>query len=195
MSMDKNIETPEGVHFHWSAPATNAFGGGMVWVGKQPMTDEDFTFFREWVTKKHAMGATVVGAVPVEEFDADPWRFIDKQSIVGRLHPDYTTAWVEAGDSRTKPRRKRNAGGKGSDVYEHQYLPKGVKVPSAKSREKGMWYRNAAGQMVKGDPGIYHISKGVNVEGPKKGSAAAKQLKGKKVVWNDERELYEIVPA
>ena len=194
--MSKEHQAPEGITFRWGMSALGG-KGGYVWLGNEAPSDKDLAYFVEWASKPHAMGATVVPGI------ADPMSAIDKGSLVGRFHPDYTTAWVEdAGSEKLRARRKRNAGGIGSLKYEVQELLKEFggseggkhwKMPDPKYRERGFWYKNEVGQMVSGMPpnaGLTHRRNGVNVEGPKPKSRAAKVLLTHEIFWDDEKQRY-----
>jgi hypothetical protein len=198
-----SVDTPKGVVFKWGAPAN---GGGFIWMHTKQMTNEDFMFFRDWISNPHAIGGMPAKEVPVEEFDADPWRFIQKSTIVGTHHPKYTTHFVEsAGSDKLKKRRKRSSGGIGSSVYENQWLPSGVKMPQPKYRvggsrhKSGFWFMNKEGELVKSIPsensGAYWTDKhGVNHEGPKPGSRAEKMLQDHSISWNEKNQWWDVKP-
>ena len=204
-----DVTPDEGVRFAWGGASHNPGhrGPGFVWMHHLSMREQDFQFFRSWVTNPagYPMGGVVMKPIPVHEFDADPWKFIQKSSTVGKWDPEYTTDWVEhAPSEELKRRRKRNAGGIGSLVYEMQKLRRaGIKGrmpepsyrPGGRKYDRGFWYKDAEGNMVRGIPpensGLTHKEDGVNVVGPKEDKNNV--LKEHKIVWNDEEKLWDLV--
>jgi len=193
-------KVPDGVVFAWGVPAN---GAGYIWCSTEAMTDEDFKFFRGWISEPHMVGGIGLPGLPLEEFDKDPWLYIQQSTILGTHHKDYTTSWVEeAINDDQYARRKRGSGGLGSIAYENQHLPSGVRMPEPIYRPggakytKGFWYFDSEENMVRGIPsencGAHHRLDDVNVEGPMPGSDAEKKLKTKVIYWNEHKGWFAL---
>ena len=173
----------KGVPF--SVAGNADFNDGLVYVGKKPMTDKHVEALMAFLVATNGY----TGPVPP----------IDPLSVVGRWHPDWSSAYEEASDGEPY-------GGLGSPVYETQKVGTGVKFTEA---DKPIWYREKIGGeflphdgMVKGVPpnyGAYHthdFGDGMtteNREGPKPGSQAERRLGDGEYSFDGENGWYIVV--
>lgn len=158
-------EKPVSPDSHWSWPANS--GSGFVWFGKYAAKPSDYD----------ALNKMMGYEAPVQE-----------QSVVGRYHPDWNSAWYVTVEPHRRP------GGKGSRPYEAQWCGDGVRF--IKER---IWHFNDEGNMVKEVPancGAYHrVYDGdgyLNYAGPTPGSEADTLLGTQSYNWDEDYEWYYV---
>ena len=164
---------------NWSWPAGQN-GDGFVFMGMYPCTEDDFQGLFDYLTSS-----------PESTWETleDMWRagvHVDRLSLVGKYHPDWSSAWqkVKSGSPQ---------GGVGSTTYEKQRCGAGVKFT-----RKAVWcypdYESNELDRVVPSNYAYHYSeqRGTNVMGPEPGSEAERLLGDGTYVWNEERAMWEI---
>ncbi len=172
----------------WSVPSAAYIGGqyisgGMVWQECEPITMEQYKESIEFYSQPWAAGATPMPGTPPSE------QHYDKLSMVGRYHKKYNSFFY-AVDGKRDP-----DGGLGSKTYEMQhvggYYPDNLKV----SLHETVWFYRGSEYVKEVTPRGYHLAdNGANYEGPRPGSEAEALLGDGTYSWDEEEELYIIVP-
>ena len=124
----------------WPSPAMDGTTDGFVFYGTEPVTVQDYWDLFHYLTSD-----------PDSTWETleDMWEAgirVDELSLVGLHDRNWSCNFY-------KDRERPYPGGLGSRPYESQYVKEeGWKVPSMKSRERGMWFIKPDGSMVKGLP-------------------------------------------